>query len=212
MSLYRVNRPNARINREAPLSFTFDGKPFQAFSGDTLASALLANGVRMIGRSFKYGRPRGIIGHGPEEPNALIQLERGAGTVPNLKATQVEMYAGLNAFSTTGWPSLNFDAKSIMGKAARFMPAGFYYKTFMAPAKMWPLYEDIIRRAAGYGHAPVDPDPEYYDHMHHHVDVLVVGGGACGIWSASIGARTGLRVMLVAEQAERGGWPRSVHA
>lgn len=211
MNLYRVNRPNARINRETPLSFTFDGKPFQAFAGDTLASALLANGVRMIGRSFKYGRPRGIIGHGSEEPNALIQLERGAGTVPNLKATQVEMYAGLNAFSTTGWPSLNFDAKSIMGKAARFMPAGFYYKTFMAPAKMWPLYEDIIRRAAGYGHAPVDPDPEYYDHMHHHVDVLVVGGGACGIWSALIAARAGLRVMLVDEQSEMGGWLLSDH-
>ncbi|MGH8856746.1 MAG: sarcosine oxidase subunit alpha family protein, partial [Polaromonas sp.] len=183
----------------------------QGYAGDTLASALLANGVRMIGRSFKYGRPRGIIGAGAEEPNALIQLERGAGTVPNLKATQVELYAGLNAFSTTGWPSLNFDVKSIMGRAARFMPAGFYYKTFMAPAKMWPLYEDIIRRAAGYGHAPVEADPEHYDHLHHHVDVLVVGGGACGIWSALIAARAGLRVMLVDEQAEMGGWLLSDH-
>ncbi len=206
MNSHRIIQSNSRIDRDKPLTFTFDGKSYQGFAGDTLASALLANGVRMIGRSFKYGRPRGIIGHGAEEPNALIQLERGAITVPNLKATQVEMYAGLNAFSTTGWPSLNFDVKSIMGRAARFMPAGFYYKTFMAPAKMWPLYEDVIRRAAGYGRAPVDPDPEYYDHLHHHPDVLVVGGGACGIWAALVAARTGVRVMLVDEQAEMGGW------
>lgn len=211
MNSHRINRPTSRIDREQPLSFTFDGKSYRGFAGDTLASALLANGVRMIGRSFKYGRPRGIVGHGAEEPNALIQLERGAATVPNLKATQVELYAGLNAFSTTGWPSLNFDVKSIMGRAARFMPAGFYYKTFMAPAKMWPLYEDLIRRAAGYGRAPSEPDPEYYDHLHHHPDVLVVGGGVCGIWSALIAARAGLRVMLVDEQAEMGGWLLSDH-
>lgn len=206
MSSHRINRPNSRIDRDKPVSFRFDGKAYQGYAGDTLASALLANGVRMIGRSFKYGRPRGIVGHGAEEPNALIQLERGPVTVPNVKATQVELYDGLNAFSTTGWPSLNFDVKSIMGRAARFMPAGFYYKTFMAPAKMWPLYEDVIRRAAGYGHAPADPDSEYYDHLHHHPDVLVVGGGACGIWSALLAGRAGLRVMLVDEQAEMGGW------
>lgn len=211
MNSHRINHSNARINRSRTLSFSFDGKTYSGFAGDTLASALLANGVRMIGRSFKYGRPRGIVGHGAEEPNALIQLEKGAGTVPNLKATQVELYEGLNAFSTTGWPSLNIDAKSIMGRAARFMPAGFYYKTFMAPAKMWPLYEDLIRRAAGYGRSPTEPDPEYYDHLHHHVDVLVVGGGACGIWSALIAARAGLRVMLVDEQAEMGGWLLSDH-
>lgn len=151
MNSHRVNRPGARIDRDRRISFSFDGESYHGFEGDTLASALLANGVRMIGRSFKYGRPRGIIGHGAEEPNALIQLERGAGTVPNVKATQVELYQGMKAFSTTGWPSLNLDVKSIMGRAARFMPAGFYYKTFMAPAKMWPLYEDVIRRAAGYG-------------------------------------------------------------
>lgn len=206
MNSHRINKPNSRINREQPISFTFDGKTFQGFAGDTLASALLANGVRMIGRSFKYGRPRGIVGHGAEEPNALIQLEQGALTVPNVKATQVELYPNLIATSTTGWPSLNIDAKSIMGRAARFMPAGFYYKTFMAPAKMWPLYEDIIRKAAGYGRAPTVPDPEYYDHLHHHPDVLVIGGGACGIWSALVAARAGARVMLVDEQAEMGGW------
>lgn len=206
MNSHRINRSTARIERSKPLNFTFDGKPFTGYEGDTLASALLANGVRMIGRSFKYGRPRGIIGHGAEEPNALIQLERGPVTVPNVKATQVELYQNLDAYSTTGWPSLNLDVKSIMGRAARFMPAGFYYKTFMAPAKMWPLYEDVIRRAAGYGRAPVDPDPEYYDHLHHHADVLVVGAGACGIWAALIAARARLRVILVDEQAEMGGW------
>jgi sarcosine oxidase subunit alpha len=208
---HRINRPDARIERNQPISFTFDGKAFQGFAGDTLASALLASGVRLIGRSFKYGRPRGIIGHGAEEPNALVQLERGAFTVPNLKATQVELYEGLNAFSTTGWPSLNVDLKSVMGRAARFMPAGFYYKTFMAPAKMWPLYEDVIRRAAGYGRAPAEPDPEYYDHLHHHPDVLVIGAGACGIWAALIAGRAGLRVMLIDEQAEMGGWLLSEH-
>jgi sarcosine oxidase subunit alpha len=203
---HRINRPNTRIDTAKPLSFTFDGKPFQGFAGDTLASALLANGVRMLARSFKYGRPRGIVGHGAEEPNALIQLETGAISVPNVKATQVELYDGMQAFTTTGWPSLNIDAKSIMGRAARFMPAGFYYKTFMAPPKMWPLYEEVIRHAAGYGHAPADPDPEFYDHLHHHPDLLVVGGGACGIWAALLAARAGLRVMLLDEQAEMGGW------
>jgi len=203
---HRINRPDARIDRDQPVNFSFDGQSYRGYAGDTLASALLANGVRMIGRSFKYGRPRGIVGHGAEEPNALIQLERGPGTVPNLKSTQVELYPGMRAFSTTGWPSLEFDVKSIMGRAARFMPAGFYYKTFMAPAKMWPLYEDVIRRAAGYGRAPVDPDPEYYDHLHHHPDVLVIGGGACGIWAALLAGRAGLRVLLVDEQAEMGGW------
>jgi sarcosine oxidase subunit alpha len=203
---HRINKPHSRINLQQPLSFTFDGKNYQGFDGDTLASALLANGVRMIARSFKYGRPRGIVGHGAEEPNALIQLEKGAVTTPNVKATQVELYDNLNAQSTTGWPSLNLDAKSIIGTAARFMPAGFYYKTFMAPAKMWPLYEDLIRRAAGFGRAPTVPDPDYYDHLHHHPDVLIIGGGACGIWSALVAARNGLRVMLVDEQAEMGGW------
>jgi sarcosine oxidase subunit alpha len=208
---HRIDRPGARILRNQPIAFTFDGKAFEGFAGDTLASALLASGVRLIGRSFKYGRPRGIIGHGAEEPNALVQVERGAITVPNLKATQVELYEGLNAFSTTGWPSLDVDLKSVLGRAARFMPAGFYYKTFMAPAKMWPLYEGVIRRAAGYGRAPAEPDPEYYDHLHHHPDVLVIGAGACGIWAALIAARAGLRVMLVDEQAEMGGWLLSEH-
>ena len=207
MSAYRVHRNSQRIDSQSPLQFTFDGKRLQGFAGDTLASALIANGVKLIGRSFKYGRPRGIIGHGSEEPNALIQLETGAYTVPDLKATQVELYDGLSATTTTGFPSLHFDLKGLAGTFSRFMPPGFYYKTFMGPVKAaWPLYEKLIRMAAGYGRAPVEADPEYYDHLHHHVDVLVVGGGACGLWAATLAGRAGLKTLLVDEQNEAGGW------
>lgn len=206
MTSQRLNIATARIDRSKPLSFTYEGKRFSGYEGDTLASALLAAGTRMTGRSFKYGRPRGIIGFGPEEPNALVQVESGARTIPNLKATQVELYDGLIARRTTGWPSLNFDAKSIGGKFARFMPAGFYYKTFKAPAFLWPRFEHIIRNAAGYGSAPADPDPEQYDHRHHHAQVLVVGGGAAGLVAALMAGRAGLDVLLLDEQSEPGGW------
>ena len=202
----RLKIATSRINFERPLSITFDGKSYPAYAGDTLASALLGSGVRMLGRSFKYGRPRGIIGAGPEEPNALIQLEQGAQTVPNLKATQVEVYSGLKARRTTGWPSLNVDAKSIGGRFSRFMPAGFYYKTFKYPAALWPRYEHIIRHAAGYGSAPLETDPDLYDHKHHHVQVLVVGGGASGLVAALTAGQAGLRVLLLDEQNELGGW------
>src|ERR1700687_1820280 len=127
MISHRVRRPGARIDFEKPLSFSFDGQAYDGYAGDTLASALLANGVRMLARSFKYGRPRGIVGAGPEEPNALMQIETGALTIPNLKATQVELYDGLVARRTTGWPTLEFDLKSVGGRFSRFMPAGFYY-------------------------------------------------------------------------------------
>ncbi|WP_293762904.1 sarcosine oxidase subunit alpha family protein [uncultured Aquitalea sp.] len=206
MSGYRIHRKGERIQRQKPLSFIFDNVRYNAFAGDTLASALLANGVRLIGRSFKYGRPRGIVGFGAEEPNALIQLETGAHTVPDLKATQVELYQGLVAASTTGYPSLDFDYKGLLGKLGRFMPPGFYYKTFMEPVNAWPFYEKYIRKAAGYGRAPVEADPESYDHLHHHVDVLVVGGGAAGLWAATLAGRAGLKTLLVDEQAEAGGW------
>ena len=170
-----------------------------------LASALLAHDMRMMARSFKYGRPRGIVGAGAEEPNALVQVENGSLTIPNLKATQVELYDGLIACRTTGWPSLNFDLKSIGGRFARFMPAGFYYKTFQSP-KLWPRFEHIIRHAAGYGSAPVEPDPESYDHQHHHAEVLVVGGGAAGLIAALAAGQAGARVVLIDEQCELGGW------
>ncbi|MFN0217326.1 MAG: sarcosine oxidase subunit alpha family protein [Hyphomicrobium sp.] len=206
MSSHRVKSATARIDPNYPLHFTFDGRRMNGFAGDTLASALLANGQRMLGRSFKYGRPRGIVGAGPEEPNALVQVETGALTIPNLKATQVELYEGLSARRTTGWPTLEFDLKSFGGCFARFMPAGFYYKTFKWPASLWPRFEHIIRHAAGYGSSPVDPDPETYDHKHHHADVLVVGGGAAGLLAALAAGRAGLHVVLVDEQNELGGW------
>ncbi len=206
LSSHRLKIATARIDYDRPLSISFDGKSFPAFAGDTLASALLASGTRMLARSFKYGRPRGIIGAGPEEPNALVQLEQGPQTVPNLKATQVEVYSGLTARRTTGWPSLGVDAKSLGGRFSRFMPAGFYYKTFKYPAALWPRYEHIIRHAAGYGSAPVENDPDIYDHMHHHVQVLVVGGGASGLVAALTAGQAGLRVLLLDEQNELGGW------
>ena len=202
----RIKHKHARVDFTKPLSFTFDGIAYQGFVGDTLASALLANGVKIIARSFKYGRPRGIIGAGAEEPNALVQIDVGAKTTPDLKATQVELYDGLIAARTSGWPSLAFDLKSVGGKFARFMPAGFYYKTFKWPAKFWPLYENIIRRAAGYGKSPVVADTETYDHQHHHVDLLVVGGGACGLLAALLAGRSGLSVLLVDDQNEPGGY------
>jgi sarcosine oxidase, subunit alpha len=206
MSGHRVDLVTARIDRSRPLSFTFDGKGYVGYAGDTLASALLARGARMLARSFKYGRPRGIVGSGPEEPNALVQVETGALTVPNLKATQVELYEGLVARRTTGWPSLAFDVKSLGGRFSQFMPAGFYYKTFKAPAVLWPSYEQVIRRAAGYGSSPLEPDPESYDHVHRHAEVLVIGAGATGLLAALGAGRAGLDVILLDEQSEPGGW------
>ncbi len=202
----RIKHPHSKVNLNKPLSFTFDGKSYQGFAGDTLASALLANGVKVVARSFKYGRPRGIIGAGAEEPNALVQIDTGARTTPDLKATQVELYEGLVAGRTSGWPSLAFDLKSVGGKFSRFMPAGFYYKTFKAPVKMWPIYENIIRRAAGYGKSPIEADTETYDHQHHHVDLLVVGGGATGLLAALLAGRSGVKVLLVDDQSELGGY------
>ena len=202
----RIKHKHSRVDLSKPLNFTFDGKPYVGYQGDTLASALLANGVKVMARSFKYGRPRGIIGAGAEEPNALVQIDVGAKTTPDLKATQVELYDGLVAERTSGWPSLNFDLKSVGGKFSRFMPAGFYYKTFKWPAKFWPLYENVIRRAAGYGKSPVVPDSETYDHQHHHVDVLIIGGGANGLLAALLAGRSGLSVLLVDDQSELGGY------
>src|SRR5271154_2138472 len=153
-----------RIRRDQPLRFTFDGKQYVGCQGDTLASALLANGVHLVGRSFKYHRPRGILSAGSEEPNALVTIDRGPGRItPNLRATQVELYDGLVARSQNRFPSLRFDLGAVAGLAAPLLSAGFYYKTFMGP--LWQrLYEPAIRRAAGLGRAPIDPDPDRYLH------------------------------------------------
>jgi sarcosine oxidase subunit alpha len=196
-----------RIDRSRPLRFTFDGRDNQGFAGDTLASALLANGVHLTGRSFKYHRPRGILAAGSEEPNALVTVVRDdARTTPNLRATQVELYDGLIARSQNRWPSLAIDVGRVNDWLSRFFPAGFYYKTFMWPRKAWKsLYEPFIRRAAGLGVAPKRPDPDRYAQRYAHCDVLVVGGGPAGLAAALAAARTGVRVMLCDESAELGG-------
>jgi sarcosine oxidase subunit alpha len=203
----QINRltSGARTDSSVAINFTFNGKRLQGIVGDTLASALLANGVNLVGRSFKYARPRGIVGHGAEEPNAIMQIGSGAATVPNLKATQVELYEGLEASSVNGWPSVNFDLMSITGWLGRLMPPGFYYKTFMYPAKLWMTYEHFIRKAAGLGSSPVQQDPDSYDKLNQHCDLLVVGAGPAGLMAAREAARAGARVIIVDEQAEFGG-------
>ena len=195
-----------RIDRKRPLSFTFDGRRLQGFRGDTLASALLANGVHFVARSFKYHRPRGIFSAGAEEPNALVQLERGSYTEPNIRATQVELYDGLNADPINCWPTLRHDWSAFNGVFSRILVAGFYYKTFIHPKFLWDrLYEPMLRHMAGMGKAPQSSDPDSYERMHMHCDVLVVGGGPAGIAAALAAARTGARIVLTDEQHELGG-------
>ncbi len=196
-----------RIDRQQPLTFSFDGITYQGCRGDTLASALLANGVHLVGRSFKYHRPRGIYSAGAEEPNALVTISRDAArTAPNLRATQVELYRELDAISQNRWPSLGFDVGRINDALSRFFPAGFYYKTFMWPRGAWKaLYEPVIRRAAGLGKAPTLPDPDRYAQRYAHCDLLIVGAGPAGIAAALTAANAGARVILCDEQAELGG-------
>ena len=204
-----MTHPNAtaRIDRNKPVQFTFDGRSYTGFAGDTLASALLANDVHLVGRSFKYHRPRGILSAGSEEPNALIRLGKGAYAEPNLRATQIEIFDGLYAESQNRMPSLKFDIGAINSVLGRFFPAGFYYKTFMWPASMWMSYEHVIRHAAGLGKAADDHnDPDRYEKTHAHCDVLVAGGGAAGLMAAMQAAKGGARVILADEQNEFGGW------
>lgn len=198
-----------RIDREMPLSFRFNGQSFTGYAGDTLASALLAYGAFPIGRGFKYHRPRGIFAAGAEEPNALIQLETGSKTQPNLRATQVELYENLTATSVNAWPSVDFDLMRVNDWLSPIFPSGFYYKTFMgsgiAAGRWWKLFEPSIRRAAGFGKAPTGPDPDRYERMNAHCDVLVVGAGPAGLAAALAAAQQGCRVILIDEQSEAGG-------
>ncbi len=197
----------SRIDRTTPVTFTFDGRAYSGFAGDTLASALLANGVYLFGRSFKYHRPRGIIAAGSEEPNALIRLGKDAYAEPNLRATQIEIFDGLYAESQNRWPSLKFDVGAVNSVFSRLFPAGFYYKTFMWPPAAWMRYEHVIRHAAGLGKvANNHDDPDRYEKTHAHCEILVAGGGASGLMATLQAARSGARVILADEQNEFGGW------
>lgn len=193
------------IDRSKPLSFQFNGKTYQGYAGDTLASALIANGIHFVARSFKYHRPRGIMTAGVEEPNAIVQLESGPYTVPNARATEVELYEGLSASSVNARPGLENDRLAFMQYLSRFIPAGFYYKTFMWPRRWWGKYEEHIRDAAGLGTVPDETDPEQYEKKYSHCDVLVVGAGPAGLAAAHSAGRCGARVILVDNQDQFGG-------
>jgi sarcosine oxidase, subunit alpha len=196
-----------RLNAARAVSFSFDGKVMQGLEGDTLASALIANNVHLTGRSFKYHRPRGILSAGVEEPNAIVQVKRdSARTEPNVRATVAEIYDGFAADSQNRWPSLAFDVGAVNDLASPFIPAGFYYKTFMWPAKAWAkVYEPNIRAAAGLGKAPTQADPDAYANRFAHCDVLVVGAGAAGLAAALAAAETGATVIICDENASTGG-------
>lgn len=194
------------IDRQRSLNFTFDGRSYRGVAGDTLAAALLANGVRLVGRSFKYHRPRGILAAGSEDPNALVELRSDARREPNTRATTVELYEGLVAQSQNRFPSLRHDLLAVNSWFAPILAAGFYYKTFMWPASFWEkLYEPLIRRAAGLGRASGRPDPDRYEKVTAHCDVLVIGGGATGLVAALAAARANARVILCDEDFLFGG-------
>ncbi len=194
------------IDRSKPLGFSFDSRRHQGYHGDTLASALLANGVRLVGRSFKYHRPRGFLSAGPEEPNGLFEIGEGAHREPNTRGTVQELYDGLVASSQNRWPSLRFDVLSFNDWLAPFLSAGFYYKTFMWPASFWEkVYEPFIRRAAGLGALSGEPDPDAYDHGYGFCDILVVGAGPAGLMAALAAGRAGARVIVADEDFLPGG-------
>jgi methylglutamate dehydrogenase subunit C len=194
------------IERSRPLRAQFDNRTLTGFSGDTLASALLATGDPLVGRSFKYHRPRGTFTAGSEEPNALVELRSGARREPNVKATTAELYDGLEAWSQNRWPSLRFDLLAVNAWLAPFIPAGFYYKTFMWPPSFWErVYEPLIRRAGGLGRATGAPDPDRYEQAYAFCDVLIIGAGPSGLAAALAAARTGARVIVCDEDFRFGG-------
>ncbi|MDC0163531.1 sarcosine oxidase subunit alpha family protein [Candidatus Pelagibacter sp.] len=206
MPNYRLNKTD-HVDETNRISFKFDGKTYSGFKGDTLASALLSNGIHLVGRSFKYHRPRGIMSCGTEEPNAICQINGNSNlTEPNVRATEIELYEGLEANSQNCWPNVNFDIGGINNLISPFIPAGFYYKTFMWPKSFWKnVYEPLIRKSAGLGKSPTLPDPEIYDHKHVHCDVLVIGGGISGIISAKLSAKNNLNTILVDDKNTLGG-------
>ena len=200
-----MNGPARAASGAETISFTFDGTTYQARPGDTLAAALLANGIGLVGRSFKYHRPRGIMTAGIEEPNALVTVGKGGRAEPNTRATDLFVYDGMVASSQNRWPNLSFDVASVFGLAAPALGAGFYYKTFFGPAKQWMVYEKFIRRAAGLGDAPTEADPDNFSQRTGFCDVLVVGAGPAGLKAALEAAEGGARVMLAEQDAVPGG-------
>jgi heterotetrameric sarcosine oxidase alpha subunit len=203
----QINRlEGGQIDRRTRLKFTFDNRQYYGHPGDTLASALLANGVRLMGRSFKYHRPRGVLTAGSEEPNAIVELRSGARQEPNTRATTAELYDGLYAKSQNRWPSLAFDAMAINDRLSNFLTAGFYYKTFMWPAAFWEkIYEPIIRKAAGLGSLSMEEDPDDYDKGFKHCDLLIIGAGPTGLSAALTAGRSGAEVILADEDFAFGG-------
>ena len=207
MSAQNRIKDHGKLSLAKTVNFTFDGTSYQGLEGDTLASALLANGIHLAGRSFKYHRPRGILSAGPEEPNALVNIARDTTrTQPNVRATVQELYDGLEAKSQNRWPSLAFDFSAVNDGLSPFFPAGFYYKTFKWPAKAWDkFYEPIIRAAAGLGTSPQEGDPDRYSNRYAHCETLIIGGGIAGLSAAIVAAKSDTRVILCDENPELGG-------
>lgn len=202
----RLETGGRLLNKSKQVSFQFNGKRLNGFEGDTLASALIANDQLMVGRSFKYHRPRGVVASGAEEPNGLVNMGEGARFEPNQRITTTELFDGLTAQSQNHWPSLEFDVGAINSYFARFLPAGFYYKTFMFPRFAWKhVFEPIIRHSAGLGRAPKEADADTYEHFYAFVDVLVVGGGIAGLLAARAAGATGAKVLLIEQSAHWGG-------
>jgi sarcosine oxidase subunit alpha len=194
------------LDRARAVSFEFNGRKLKGYAGDTLASALLGNDQMLMGRSFKYHRPRGVVASGPEEPNALMNLGKGGHFEPNARATTTEIFQGLRAESQNHWPSLEMDVGVVNNLASRFMPAGFYYKTFIHPRPAWKhLFEPFIRKAAGLGRAPKDRDADTYEHYYAFVDVLIVGGGVAGLQAAKAAGEAGVKVLLLEQSPHWGG-------
>lgn len=198
-------RAGSWINRDRRIKFSFDGQSLQGFEGDSLASALLGAGVRLVGRSFKYHRPRGLVSADSDEPNGLVAINQGNRQEPNLPATTVALYDGLIARSQNRVPSLRFDIKALAGSAAPLLPSGFYYKTFIRPKQGWMFYEAAIRRMAGLGIAATEPDPDYYEHFHADCDLLIIGAGIAGLTAANAAAASGARIIIAESNPHPGG-------